>query len=367
MPVDTPAFVTSGLTDGEPLGRILGAANELVRRLNNGTPQQQALANLVADWPRTGRTTRLLEPDARAVYPTYLPPKDRTAWDDLTDQDQDQLWAECLDWGRQLVAGAAPLITRTRKGLATDPIHTHNRTNRDTPVLQPLWQLALTTAISSDDHLQSLGVGSAAYFALPRQLDIAHTAFQHAATNPDPPLAALGAVAVGETLGELGRSVDAVAVYQDLVDRFGDDPTPAVREHVAGALLNKGVALDRLDQPADAVAAYDQVADRFGDDPTPAVREQVAKALVNKGTVLGRLDGPADAVAAYDQVADRFGDDPTPAVREQVAKALYNKGVALGQLDGPADAVAAYDQVVDRFGDDPTPARARTGRQGAGQ
>ncbi len=38
------------------------------------------------------------------------------------------------------------------------------------------------------------------------------------------------------------------------------------------ALCNKGVTLEALGQPEDAVAAYDQALDRFGDNPTPRAR-----------------------------------------------------------------------------------------------
>jgi len=45
-----------------------------------------------------------------------------------------------------------------------------------------------------------------------------------------------------------------------------------------------------LGRSADALAAYQQVVDRYGDDP--ALREQVAKALYNTGIELGRGAGP---------------------------------------------------------------------------
>jgi TolA-binding protein len=79
-------------------------------------------------------------------------------------------------------------------------------------------------------------------------------------------------------LGELGRSADALAAYQQVIDRYGDDPAPALREQVAKALLNTGVELGVLGRPADAVAAYQQVINRYGDDPAPALREAVARA-----------------------------------------------------------------------------------------
>ena len=75
-----------------------------------------------------------------------------------------------------------------------------------------------------------------------------------------------------------------------------------------------------------AISAYDLLINRYGDDDAPEVREQVAKALFNKGVTLGKMDRLDDEVAAYKELAERYGDDDAPEVREKVAKALVNKG-----------------------------------------
>jgi tetratricopeptide (TPR) repeat protein len=72
--------------------------------------------------------------------------------------------------------------------------------------------------------------------------------------------------------------VDALAAYQQVIDRYRDDPDPALREVVALALNNRGLVLDGLGRSVDALAAYQQVIDRNRDDPDPALRERVAKA-----------------------------------------------------------------------------------------
>src|SRR5437867_2154677 len=157
----------------------------------------------------------------------------------------------------------------------------------------------------------------------------------------------------GVTLGHLNRSEEAIAVYDEVVRRFGDAPEPAVREQVAKALFTKGVVLDRLNRSEEAIAVYDEVLRGFGDATEPAVREQVAKALFNRGGTLVRLNRSEEAIAAYDEVLRRFGDAPEPAVREQVTKALFNKGLTLGQLNRSEEEIAAYDELLRRFGDSP--------------
>jgi hypothetical protein len=52
------------------------------------------------------------------------------------------------------------------------------------------------------------------------------------------------------------------------------------------------------------------------------VREQVAMALYNKGIALGQLDRPEEAEAAFDEVIGRYRDDPTLSVRDVVAHAV---------------------------------------------
>ena len=160
----------------------------------------------------------------------------------------------------------------------------------------------------------------------------------------------------GVSLGALNRSEEEVAVYDEVVKRFADATEPVLRERVAWALVNKGAALGALNRSDDAVAVYDEVVKRFGDATEPAVREHVARALVNKGNRLGTLNRSDDAVAVYDEVLKRFGDATEPAVREQVAWALFNKGNRLGALNRSDDAVAVYDEVVKRFGDATEPA-----------
>jgi hypothetical protein len=51
-----------------------------------------------------------------------------------------------------------------------------------------------------------------------------------------------------------------------------------VREQVASALVNKGVTLGQLKKPEDEIAVYEEVVRRFGEDDTPGVRDAVTLA-----------------------------------------------------------------------------------------
>lgn len=61
----------------------------------------------------------------------------------------------------------------------------------------------------------------------------------------------------------LGRSEDAVEVYDGVVARFGGDASSEVRVQVASALFNKGVTLGVLGRSEDAVEVYEEVVARF--------------------------------------------------------------------------------------------------------
>jgi len=133
----------------------------------------------------------------------------------------------------------------------------------------------------------------------------------------------------GAALALQGKVSDAIAAYDEVVLRFGDDDSPGVRKQVARALRKKGDALElHEDEPCDAIAAYDEVVRRFGDDDSPGVRKQVAKALLDKGFASNKC---STIIEVCDEVVRRFGDDDSPGVREKVAEALLRKGVCLSR------------------------------------
>ncbi|MBI5892606.1 MAG: SIR2 family protein, partial [Deltaproteobacteria bacterium] len=91
---------------------------------------------------------------------------------------------------------------------------------------------------------------------------------------------------------ELGDNSNEELDGYDLVIKIGDrlnTREPALLENVAKALVNKGVTLGSLNRSEEAIAVYDDVVKRFGNAKEPALLERVAKALFNKGFTLGSL------------------------------------------------------------------------------
>ncbi len=57
----------------------------------------------------------------------------------------------------------------------------------------------------------------------------------------------------------MNRREEAIAIYDDVVARFGTPTEVNLREQVAKALVNKGVALGALNRIEEEIVIYDEV------------------------------------------------------------------------------------------------------------
>jgi tetratricopeptide (TPR) repeat protein len=138
----------------------------------------------------------------------------------------------------------------------------------------------------------------------------------------------------GAALQEQGNFDAAIAVYDDLIRRFGDDESPTVHEQIASALHGKGKmqtisvlfaqanVLQEQGKMIDAIAIYDDIVSRSnGGDNSIIMRKSVAKALLNKGVVLWKQNRLSDVAIVYGDLVRRFGDDENATVREYADQA----------------------------------------------
>jgi len=155
----------------------------------------------------------------------------------------------------------------------------------------------------------------------------------------------------GNTLADAGNHEEGIAVYDDVVRRFGERSEAGIADQVACALLNKGNTLaDAGDHEEEEIAVYGDVVRRFGERSEPGIAQLVAKALVVKGNAFGDIGDRKQARVAYDDVVRRFGERPEAGFAREVAKALVNVGWTL-TVDGEhVRAIAVCDDVVRRFG-----------------
>lgn len=155
----------------------------------------------------------------------------------------------------------------------------------------------------------------------------------------------------GCILIEKNRYEQAIALFNEVIDNFGNTVEIPLLHLVVQAMFNKGFALGQLNRLDEEIGVYDELTARFKDADDAALREPVAQAMINKGFVLGQLDRSDEAIGAYDELIAHFADEDDTALREQVAKAMSNKGVVLGHLGRSDEAIAVYDELIAHFAD----------------
>ena len=215
---------------------------------------------------------------------------------------------------------------------------------------------------------------------------------QHTATTEPSgkPVRALMARAIS-----LGNTAQAIAVYDELIARFGNVTEMQERKYVAEAMVNQGEVLETLGGKQEAIEVYDAIIRNFGESTEPALREQVGRAVLKLET-LGALptqqvapeppvpappEPAAPPVVPEPVVPEQAPPDPGPSepvshepveegetlgtlgekqeplspgeyatetdLPHEAASALVAKGVALGT---PQEAIEVYDEVISRFG-----------------
>lgn len=158
-------------------------------------------------------------------------------------------------------------------------------------------------------------------------------------------------VSKGYNLGLLGHYDKEIRVYDELLERYGDASEVGIQKQIAQGLINKGVTLGMLNRGEEEVAMYDEVERRYGGSADIGLRERVARALFNKAVTHGMMNRGEDSVALYDDVLRRYGEATEIGLRERVAQSLVNKGFSLGALDRVEEEIATYDEVVRRYGE----------------
>ena len=149
---------------------------------------------------------------------------------------------------------------------------------------------------------------------------------------------------------DFGRPVDLERDYELVVHLFrAGQPVPP--EAAAAALFNQAVSLGHARRPTEELAVYDEIDERFGNEPASSiVVEAVARSLVNRGVVLAQLGRSDEAVEAFAEVDRRYRANSTQVVRHAVGNALVLQGGVFEELGRDQDALGAYGDALARFG-----------------
>src|SRR4029077_14980199 len=95
-----------------------------------------------------------------------------------------------------------------------------------------------------------------------------------------------GLTSKANALGELRHDAEAIVVADAVVDRFGSDDDPEIRERVAWALIGRALRLLARGRVGESLRSFDEVVARFEDDEDRDVRVAVAWARRSRSTGL---------------------------------------------------------------------------------
>jgi hypothetical protein len=230
------------------IGEHFAAGRELVQRFRNGletNPHGFAVSVSALDWRRAGVERPIINPELRRLYSISL----RRFHPLLRSTDDD--FKHGLEWAtKPLASRAALLMPRTNGEDVSWEIFDYIRDWADgelqsnvDPRLHAIpkdtWDWIIQELSPEDLTLVWYTAYSRADF------DACLAALRKARIGSHDPTNALVMSAEGAVLRELGRPEEAVVVYDQVVERFGEAPEPALREQVAMALVNKRSALER--------------------------------------------------------------------------------------------------------------------------
>lgn len=103
----------------------------------------------------------------------------------------------------------------------------------------------------------------------------------------------------------------------------------STQAQVAESIFSRGVMLGKLGRHEEEIAIYDQIIARFGEAVEPVLLEGAARAMLYKGATLSDLNRCEEEVAILNQLIARFGEVVDPAFRDIVVGAINNLGFNL--------------------------------------
>ncbi len=123
------------------------------------------------------------------------------------------------------------------------------------------------------------------------------------------------------TLENLGRTTETEQTTEILLEHFADaEEEEAVRRIVAAALANRAYHLSVAKDYRGAIALADEVIDRYSTSDDPVVRGMVARAMANKGYSLARLGRFRAALRNAHALHEHVGPTPEPEVLPLVTR-----------------------------------------------
>jgi tetratricopeptide (TPR) repeat protein len=165
-------------------------------------------------------------------------------------------------------------------------------------------------------------------------------------------ICAYAAVRRGEELGDLGRSDQQLATYDDVIVRYSGFKEHSMREVVLRALEGKLLAYREQEDFEATLEACDELLERFEGDTIYYATDAVARTLIRKGDVLNKLGKTGPELACYDRVVATWANSEDRTLRKHAAEALLAKAVALNEADQAAAEMECYEDLLRRYAED---------------
>ena len=166
--------------------------------------------------------------------------------------------------------------------------------------------------------------------------------------------------ASGDKAAALASYGRAVAIWEALQARLGEQFTPDMQSGQAGVYVSQGNAFSaRGDQAAAsesygrAITLLEALQERLGEQFTPDMLDSLAIVYSNQGVALSAqgeqaaaLASTGRAIAIWEALQARLGEQFPPDMQSRLASAYFNQGVALSAQGEKAAASESYGRAI---------------------
>ena len=153
--------------------------------------------------------------------------------------------------------------------------------------------------------------------------------------------------------GEMGHHEEALQIYGQVIDRFGESKEPKLQEIVARAMFNQSWNHSEMGHYEEALQICGQVIDRFGGSKEPNLQELVATAMLNQSIAYLNMEDPEKALYIIDTMLRQRIEKSTGKTDEILTRGMLFRVVLLEKLHRNAEALVtiqnllAYTQTLD--------------------
>ena len=152
-------------------------------------------------------------------------------------------------------------------------------------------------------------------------------------------------------LQEMGKNDDAIALYDEVIQRFGPDRAGSELQ-VGVALTSKSSLLVQLGRSHEAIVTCEEVMGKYQTDRSVSSTVLSVSALWVKGSALFALDNPTMALDTFNRALAHIDTLDAPIPNFILAGLIHSKGLVLVRLNQLDNALATFDETLTQYGMD---------------